>query len=80
MKCLKGFKKLFHKHFFIIVNGFYTFINMYNVDLCKSLLKNVVKRETFLLDRDMLLEVLDLYPNAFDKTLREYLQTWKGGD
>lgn len=78
MKCLNVFKKLFHKHSFIIVNGFYTLFNRDEIDLIK-VCSDCGKRETFLLDKDMLLEVIDLYPNAFDKTLREYLQTWKGG-
>ena len=79
MKCLNVFKNLFHKHSFIIVNGFYTLSNMAEVDLIK-VCQDCGKRETFLLDRDMLLEVTDLYPHAFDNLLLEYLKTWKGGD
>jgi hypothetical protein len=77
MKCFQGFKKLFHKHSFTITNAFYTLFNQDLVDIVK-VCRDCGKRETFVLDRETLLEVVDLYPNAFDKTLREYLLTWKG--
>jgi hypothetical protein len=72
---LSVFKKK-HKHSFIISNAFVTLEDQNQVDVIKSCINCSIK-EVFSVDRVTLLELIDLYPHAFDPLLKEYLNTWK---
>lgn len=81
MKCFQGFK-LFgifltkSRHSFIISNAFYTLENPELCDIIKTC-QACGAKEAFSTDRNTLLELVELYPNAFNSLLREYLITWK---
>jgi hypothetical protein len=82
MKCSRNFKEIFGvfkikgNHVFLIENAFYTLKNQEKIDVVKTCQYCAIK-EVIEMDKSTLLEVLDLYPNAFDAILREYLLTWK---
>ena len=80
MRCYLGFKKLFgffiKKHdSYLITNAFYTLNDPEQIDVVKTCMECGCK-EILSMDKQTLLEVVDRFPNAFDKTLREYLLTW----
>jgi hypothetical protein len=72
---LNVFKKK-HKHSFLIVNAFYTLKDMEQIDLIKEC-QDCKEKECLSMNRGLLLEVLEKYPNAFSNLLRSYLLTWK---
>ena len=65
----------FQPHLFTITNAFYTLENSNIVDVIKTC-QYCGTKEALVLDKETLLEALAKFPNAFNSTVREYLQTW----
>lgn len=82
MKCPKRFKKFLRmftvrdKHLFIVTNAFYTLDDPNLIDVVKTC-QACGTKEAFPVTKELLLELVVLYPNAFMLILREYLITWK---
>jgi len=74
-KLLLGIFKIRDKHNFLISNAFYTLEDSKQVDVIKTC-QDCTYKEALNLDRDTLIELVQRFPNAFQRTLREYLQTW----
>jgi hypothetical protein len=72
---LNVFKKK-HKHSFIITNAFFTLEDRNQVDVVKTCLDCSAK-EVFSTDRQTIIELVKKFPNAFESTLRSYLESWK---
>lgn len=74
-KLLFGFFKIRDKHQFIISNAFYILEDPNRVDVVKTCQDCGIK-EVLLLNRDILVELIVKFPNAFTAVVRGYLQTW----
>lgn len=81
MKCSQRYKLLFgffivrDRHQFIISNAFYTLEDPHSIDVIKSCQVCGVK-DVYTLDKDMVIELVQRFPNAFLSAIRGYLQTW----
>ena len=82
MKCPKRHKLLFgifkirDKHQFIISNAFYTIEDKNVIDVIRTCQDCGIK-DVLTLDHEMVIELVERFPNAFSDVLRSYLQTWK---
>lgn len=74
-RLLFGILKIRDKHNFVITNAFYTLEDQNLVDIIKTC-QYCGEKESFLLDKKTLLEVLQRFPNAFKYEIKSYLQTW----
>jgi len=81
MKCAKrhklllGFIKIRDKHQFVISNAFYTLEDPNRIDVIKTCQDCGIK-DAYTLDKDMVIELVQRFPNAFQEAIRSYLQTW----
>jgi hypothetical protein len=80
MKCPKRFKiilgilKIKDKHLFSITNAFYTLDNPWKIDVVKKCQFCGVA-SAFDTDKETLKEIVNRFPNAFEKPIRDFLPT-----
>jgi hypothetical protein len=80
MKCPKRHKLLFglfkirDKHSYLISNAFYTLEDKNSVDVIRTCQDCRIK-DVLTLDHEMVIELVERFPNAFSDALRSYLRS-----
>lgn len=80
-KCPKRFKKFLgiftmrDNHFYLITNVFSTLESQEYFDVVKTC-QSCGNKQVFLVDKDVLKEIVALYPNAFNEVVRSYILSW----
>lgn len=81
MRCKNLFDKFFEflklreKHTYLITNVFCTLYDINKFDVIEKC-QECGCSKSLVVDKETLLEIVNLYPNAFDPTVRNYILSW----